>query len=420
MESPIEQKSPDDTWNFWTFVMLLVTHRAGWILKLESVIMPAFLDALGGSGVTRSLLPVLSRIGTGLPQFLIVHRVERLPRLKGALAILTFVEGAPWLLLGLAYGWGVPLTGVSGQATFLLLYALFCSVNGMTFLIQGLLQGKLVDPYRRGRLLAFATVGGSTAGIAAVFLWMLPNLKAEAGAAGFGPVFLVTGVFFAITAIVTAVLRENPASLETGPSRFRQFLSNTWQELAREPRFRFLVLVVSLYYVFLLLFPHYASYGQVVLGAGSGDLVAWVVVQNIGFALISVVLGNFADRKGYRLALLAIVLGLAIVPLLAVAVGFFPSPLNRKLYWLVFFLLGCAPASQRILTNYVLEFAPVGRESMYLGTVNLVQLLPLAGAPLVGWAMDKWSYQPVFLAGAVVLFIAVWLGTKLPEPRTAA
>jgi predicted MFS family arabinose efflux permease len=230
-------------------------------------------------------------------------------------------------------------------------------------------------------------------------------------------VFLATGAFFLVAAGIAAFFREQPAPHQAGPGRFRQFLGSTWRELKREARFRYLILVVSLLYVFLLLFPHYASYGQATFAASSRDLVAWIVVQNIGFALISVFLGNLADQRGYRLALLFILIGLTLGPLVAVVAGSCAPAVGAKVYWLVFFLLGCAPASQRILTNYVLEFAPVGRESQYLGTVNLVQLLPLAGAPLVGWAMDRYSYEPVFLAGAAVLVLGLILALRLPEPR---
>ena len=53
-----------------------------------------------------------------------------------------------------------------------------------------------------------------------------------------------------------------------------------------------------------------------------------------------------------------------------------------------------------------------------MGTVSVVQLVPRAGAPFVGWAMDEWSYEAVFLGGGVVLLGAFLLARRLPEPRS--
>ncbi len=42
---------------------------------------------------------------------------------------------------------------------------------------------------------------------------------------------------------------------------------------------------------------------------------------------------------------------------------------------------------------------------------------PFVVSPLVGWLVDVVGFRPVFLCGAGVIAVGVWLATGLPEPR---
>ena len=72
---PLETRSRDRSrvsekygrFNFCVIALYQVVMRTGWIFKTESVIMPAVLDSLGGSGWLRGLLPPLNRFGQSIP-----------------------------------------------------------------------------------------------------------------------------------------------------------------------------------------------------------------------------------------------------------------------------------------------------------------------------------------------------------------
>ena len=103
-----KKPSPDDSTdrnarrNFVSFVLNMISLRVGWIFKTESIIMPGFLDTLTSSGAIRGFLPLISRIGQSLPQFVIAHRATNWPRKKWAFFHVSLLLCVPWGVLALA------------------------------------------------------------------------------------------------------------------------------------------------------------------------------------------------------------------------------------------------------------------------------------------------------------------------------
>ena len=62
-------------------LLVLAAHhivlRVAWIFKTESVIMPAFLDAISGAGWLRGCLPVLNRFGQSVPPLMLSERLKQ-------------------------------------------------------------------------------------------------------------------------------------------------------------------------------------------------------------------------------------------------------------------------------------------------------------------------------------------------------
>lgn len=403
--------------NFWSLGSFNILQRVGWVFKLESVVIPAFLDAIGGGGTARGLLPLLARLGASIPQFLAAPRVEAARRLARVLRALAFAQAAPWLLLALALRSAEYPGGPPWAIGFLALYFLSASIEGITQLTQASLQGRVIEPTRRGRLLSLSYFTGSLVSVAAILVWLWPRLGASLEASGFAALFAATGVLYLASAAPLLLLVEPEVKRERSGAGFASLARESARSLRHDPQFRRLLLVVCLYFFYLVPFPHYATFGRARLGAGASDLVVWIVAQNLGLALVSLGLGRFADRAGYRQAVLIVLAGLAIVPLLAMGIGRLDAGLGRWLYPLVFFSLGCSPASQRILANYVLEWSGESARTGNLAIVTLLQLVPLTLAPVIGWLMDRGGYEIGFLAGSAPLALAAWLARTLPEPR---
>ena len=89
--------------NFIRLALFQISLRVGWIFKTESVIIPAFLDIIGGQGWLRGCLPMLNRFGQSIPPMLVSQQVSNLPKKKLALAVTTFCMGAAFLLLSVIW-----------------------------------------------------------------------------------------------------------------------------------------------------------------------------------------------------------------------------------------------------------------------------------------------------------------------------
>ena len=98
-----------------------------------------------------------------------------------------------------------------------------------------------------------------------------------------------------------------------------------WQTLAEDSNFRRLALVSALFSTTLVLFPHYQALARERLGLGTPWLVWWVVAQNAGTALFSLLTGPIADSYGNRLALRIVTLLIVAGPLAALAAIYWPE-----------------------------------------------------------------------------------------------
>src|SRR4051812_29640118 len=154
--SPPADAWPHEARNFWILVIYQVVLRAGWIFKTESVVMPHAADALDQSGLTRGWLPLLNRFGQSVPPVLAARRVKNLPKKQRAFMATT--ASMTICFLGLTSLWLIPgLVGHKFAAViFLVLYGLFFAAIGVNQLAYNTIQGKLIQPTRRGRLLMIA------------------------------------------------------------------------------------------------------------------------------------------------------------------------------------------------------------------------------------------------------------------------
>ncbi len=401
-----------EKYNFFVFVINQILVRVGWIFKTETVVMPGFLDTLTPSGAIRGLLPLISRVSQSLPQFLIAHQVTQMPRKKIIFILSAFGFALPWLLLSLVLG-TTPWSGELMAGIFLGLYACHWLAYGCNNLSNGTLQGKLVHAEKRGRLLAYSNTIGCTLAIASV--WFLMPRWLQDGNAQYVWIFATTGCFFAVAATGGLFFREPPEAYSGEEMSFLKFLSSGIMLLRYDREFRRLAVVISLYMVVMLLFPHYTVFGKRKLGIVSRNFVTLLIVQNSVNALGSFIMGNVADRYGNRIVLRLLIFIAGFVPLLATGIS--QLPMGAHFYWIVYAFLGFTPVSGRITINYMLEIAPREKHPQYLGVLSLLQAIPLFGSPFLGLLIDLFSFERVFITASLMIFGAGWMTFRLAEPR---
>lgn len=408
-------KVPQPTRNFLVLAAYQILWRCGWIFKTESIVMPVVLDLLGGGALVRSFLPLLNRFGLSIPPLLMARRIKVMRQKKWALFACTSLMALS--LLALSGIWAVRGTSWANWTplAFLAAYALFFMSTGVNQMSFNTLQGKLVEPARRGRLMLVANVFGSIGAIVLVIV-LLPRWMTSQGGR-FEWIFFFSVCCFALAALQSLVLAEPPDDYRQPVTKIRQRFVEVWLTLRRDANFRRLAIIASLFGVSVMLFPHYQALARGDrMEVGLRDIIWWLVVQNAGTALFSMVVGPLADWRGNRLVLRTTLLAVCGAPIVALALSHI-GPAARPWFPLVFLLVGLTPVTMRTLHNYTLEMASPEDHPRYLSSITLCMAAPIFFSPLAGVLIRTIGFDAVF-CGITCVVLAGWAMTfGLFEPR---
>jgi MFS family permease len=410
-----DEARPAESRNFIILVIYQALMRTGWIFKTESVIMPAVLESLAASPWMMGCLPLLNRFGQSIPPLLVARRIKVTP--YKSRAFIGTTTSMTLMFAGITCIWLFDLDKKLPQLAawiYLLLYGLFFMAIGINQLAYNTLQGKLIRPNRRGRLLMIADVIGVTSAVVCAVL-LLPRWLHE-GWGDFDWIFGFSTCLFAAASLMAWQLRELPDNHDEPRKPLRRLFEGAWQTLKEDANFRRLAIVSALFTTSLLLFPFYQTEAREKLKLGFPMLMWWVVAQNCGTAAFSVLTGPIADRFGNRRALIIVTLLICAAPLLA-AVLLSQTELGRNSFSLVFVLIGLTPVAQKTFNNYTLEIAPPSEHPRYLSTQNLCMAAPLFLSPLAGYLVGEIGFYTVSLCITGLLFTGWLLSFTLIEPR---
>ncbi len=412
-ENDSPSNSPTLLQNFTALSAHQVLMRTGWIFKTESIVMPAVLDSIAGAGWIRGWLPLLNRLGHSLPPVLLARRIKLAPRKKHILFMASALMSALFLVLSLLFTQTGNL-GLWMPAAFLTIYLAFFVCVGINQVAFSTLQGKLIATPLRGRLLLVSNTIGAVTAVASALI-LLPAWLRQ-GTGRFDLIFGFSGVLFALSSLSVLLLVESEDRFEEPREPLLRNLQGAWDTWTQDKNFRKLTAVAALFGSSMMLFPHYQNLGLRGMQLELGDLVLWVVVQNIGTGLFSVPAGQIADRRGNRQVLLIALLGIATAPLLAIGLRQLPA-WGGRLFPLVFVFVGLTPVVLRTLQNFTLELSAPADHPRYLSTLALCVSLPMLLSPLVGMLVDTIGFEAIFLSMAAVVLMAWLLCFGLEEPR---
>ena len=433
MASPIETPSQQDipttptswpihpqieereTENFFVLVAHQIVFRVGWMFKTESVIIPAFLDAVGGAGWLRGCLPILCRLGQSIPPVFMADRIRALRRKKLALAACTLLMSVPFGVLAATCWMTHGHYPVWMAALFLFLYFSFFCFGGIYQLSFGTLQGKLIRPTRRGRLLLMSTFWGTIPAIG-VTLFLMPGWIGSEEP-DYDLIFGFVSICFFISGLIVFICFEPADAKWPQTSKASAAVGEVIEALRGDANLRKLVLVVMLAGTGLLVFPHYQALASERLSLTGGHLVVWVVVQSASVGLLSIAVGYLADFRGNRLTLQLLIVATALAPALAVALAQMEPSWGEKLFWTVFIAMGVTPLVLRTVVNYTLEICEPSQHARYLSTVALCGGIPFLFSPLVGWMVDVVGFEAVFSATVCLILTGGCVSLWLNEPR---
>ena len=401
-------------WNFLVLTVDQILLRIGWIFKTESIIMPAVLDTISGAGWLRGCLPLLNRFGQSIPPLILAPAVGRLRRKRSLIVICGIMMSACFFLLAMGWSLRDRLGPVWAPTLFLLIYAVFFATTGIHQLVFFTLQGKLIPVVYRGRLLLACNLIGAPMAAGFAF-WLLPQWLG-AQDAKFSAIFGFTAVAFFVAAMTGWLLREERDPPNDQGLVDTAVLQRAWQAIRSDRALLRLSLVAACFGSCIVLFPHYQSLGRTRVGFDMRSLLMWVVIQNIGTAIFSMVLGPVADKWGNRRVLLIGLLGIAIVPCLAIA-SIYLDGYGKIVFSSTFLLVGLTPVMYRVLFNYSLELCKPADHPRYLSVLGVATSIPAIVSPLVGQALDQVGYELVFIGVTMVLITGWFIAFGMPEPR---
>ena len=407
--------------NFGLAVLYMVFMRTGWIFKTESIIMPAVLDVIGGSGWLRGCLPMLNRFGQSLPPLLASDRVRNVTYKKYGLFASTFSMGVCFLALSVLWyftggekSWWLPLL-------FLVIYGVFFSSTGINQLLLNTVSGKLIRVDRRGRLALLGTVFGATTAVLCAWwllgIWLVDSDGPNGNQSNFVMIFAFTGIAFVLAAVVSIFLQEHPDHVHEKKKGVVDLFRAAASTVIQDRNFRTVALIGALFGMYLTLFPHYQRLGRDRLGLGLTALIPWVLAQNVGAAIFSIPAGWIADRFGNRLVLRMMMLILCIAPMMALVLARLGDA-GQPWFTVVFCLLGLTPVTMRILNNYTLELTGNRDHPRYLSTLSIAMAVPpVLLSPLFGALIDWVSFEFVFWIVVICVFCGWILTFRIDEPR---
>jgi MFS family permease len=407
-------------------LLVLAAHhivlRVAWIFKTESVIMPAFVDAIAGpgSGWLRGCLPVLNRFGQSVPPLMLADRLKHTRRKKWPLFWSTLLMAVPFLVLSalmLSLSWlGMMERRLSWlPPLFLLLYFVFFSMTGLNQMVFSTIQGKLIRPNRRGRLMGLSVTLGAVCAIPCAWFLLPRWLGLPDG--GYGFVFAFTGIGFVAAAFFTLFLFEPADHIDGMPARAKNHFRGAWNILRRDRNFRRLAVAGMLCMTGQLLFPHYQALAREVLHAPRENLMVWVVAQNAGAGLFGFLAGVIADRWGNRLAIRLEIAVVIAAPMSALGLAVGVPPGGAAYLWVSFFLLGLTPVMMRTLMNFALELSEPADHPRYISTLKLCMAVPFVFSPLIGLLVDVAGFRIVFASIACLIALGGVMTFRLAEPR---
>lgn len=415
--------------NFCVIALYQIVMRTGWIFKTESVIMPAVLDSVGGTGWLRGLLPPLNRFGQSIPPLLAARKIKNLPRKKYAIAVCASIMGICFLALALL--WlisGAASGGQAGQGSpgwlkyvFLMIYGFFFICVGVNQLALGTLDGKLIAAERRGRLMSVANIIGAITAIGCA--WYLLRLWLRPDSGNFTAIFGFAGGCFLLGALVIAQLREPRDRYRDARRTVRKIFSDSWRTIRQDRDFARLTFVAAAFGTSMVLFPHYQALARENLNLDFTVLITWVIIQNIGTGLFSIPAGLAADRFGNRFVLRIVLMSLLGGPILALLLTRTTlmdgaGELGGKLYPIVFLLVGLTPINIRVFNNYALELTSSENHPRYLSTLSLCMAAPvILLSPWVGWLVDLIGFESMFLAVVAIVLVGWCVTFGIREPR---
>jgi MFS family permease len=412
--STAQQVARDYRWNFIVNSLDGASYWFGMSFISNAIILPLYVSHFTDSPLLIGLIPFLTTAGFLLPQLFVANVVERAPRKKffpvnlglflGRLPILLLAPSAYFLAAS------QPTLALIG---FFVLYTWFTMGSGITVVGWQDMIAKIIPAEKRGRFFGITNFVGNGAGILGAF--GVPFILNQfIFPLGYVIAFAIGAALNFMSWVFLSLARE-PAIPNSKP-RVSQldYLRSLPDVLRKDRNFRLFLLSQIVFSLSGMAAGFLAVYAVQNWKMPDAEASGFTVTMQIGLALVNLLVGLLADRKGHKpnleicFALNALSFVMALVA---------PSP-----WWFfpIFFLRGAVLAGTFVSgLAIVYEFTDAENRATYIGLANTIPGVAGSIAPLIGgWLAGAISYQMMFIVAAVIGVLSwVLLHFIVRDPR---
>ena len=391
-----------------------------------TTVLPVFIRHFTNSDTLVGLASSLHRTGWHLPQLLVAGDLERrrfrLPiYVRANIVRMTLI----WLTVPLIAWYSLEQPGLV-LSGFLILFGVASLCGGAAGLAYTDIVGKSIPRSYTGM---FYATRSFLSGVLSIFAGVLIKylLDAESGSvfpANYAVIFALGTGMMCLGIGCFSLVREPEGQISKTHRNFVQVIREVPGLLRLDPNFRTFLMVQVLASGIGFSLPFYVVFARETFQVPESSVGVFLAVQTVGSAVFNVVWGRISVTQGNQRVVVFAVLGVAIIPILALILGSQAALIQQGDGWVVtvcfspiFLLIGGTTTGIFIgFKSYLLDIAPEERRPTYVGITNTVlgvgSLYPVFGGILA----DLLNLQGVFALSAVTVLAGVWLSLHLKAP----
>lgn len=413
----MSQRYPHVRRNLISLTGDFVSFSIGFAFFDPLVIVPSFVQALGGPELVIGALAAVRTIMVTLPQIWAATMLAALPRKKPLLVWSSIGGRLPVLFLALAVLWAAQRQPALVLLILGLAVLLFFTSEGLNSISWPDMVGKVLPPSIRGRFLGMGQLLSSGGALLAGYA-MRRILASESLAFPHNWALIFACAFAGLMASVVFIgmIREAPTTSVTPVVNVRKHVGLLASYLRDDARLRRVVLVQLLLYSASAVFPFIVVRAQDLVVDGNEILGSLVIAQNLGGMVAALACGYLVDRVGswaaVRTGAVAECLALGLVLLAPLA----PQP--HTIYLLAFFPLGLFTGSSWwVFTTYLMDIATEEQRPSYLAASGVLTSPSFIVSLLVGALFTSARAELIFGAALVCALVALGVSMTLTRMR---
>lgn len=386
-------------------------------LASPSLTLALFVTQLGGSSFLVGLMSAIYNGGWFIPQFLVAHRLQRLPLKRSVYKTAAFIRIFCWLLIVLA----TYLIGANNPTLLLIIFFVLMTIYAFTAGLAGnafmTIVAKIIPAQRRGSFFGWREFSGTAMGLLAGYL-VAVALSPERGLVfpeNFGILFILALGAIGAGLLLFAQVRE-PSEVITGDGvTFSQQLRAARGLVSQNHIYRRYLLTRFVLAAGDLATPFYAIYATKQLGASTSIVGLYIGITTFTALLSTPLLSWLSDRHKLNWVLVLAAAGTPIIPLIALGFGAItPGSTVPFAFAIIFAVFGVARTAGNIaFPTYLLNLAPPQERTLYIGFTNtmlgIATFIPIIGGTL----LDLFGFTPLFIITFLMSGIGFWLALGL-------